>query len=123
MRVLILDASAAERDRLIDVLRWFPPLAALHQAASVEQVARIADTADIDIALVGEVDGRPQEDAVRTLAGLTPRARRIACGATDEPTTRRLRLAGAEFVVDRRLSDWKTALLLRPLFRDERRAR
>ena len=118
MNVLIVDSDGAQREQLIEVMAWFGIVEAVLQADRLAAIGAIAQRTSIAVVLVGEVDDASQGEVLREIPRLLPEARRIAYNALDLATSTMLHDAGAEVVFDRRMSNWKAALVLRPLFWD-----
>ena len=115
MRVLIADRDACHREQLIEVMTWFGRVASILQAERIEDLDHWPDHRAVDIALVGELEGKDGGESVSAIRRAFPSASIAAFGEIDPENDERVRAAGAALVFDIRSSAWKTALVLRSL--------
>ena len=115
MNILVLDSRPEVRERLIEVLSWFGGIQAVHEAGSAREVEALGSDARIDAVIVGDLPHFSPEAGVRFARMLFDSARILAASAFEFGSAihDRLLAAGAECVIDLRMSIWKNGVVLR----------
>ena len=115
MQALVIESRTEFQDTFLEVLSWFNSIKFVQLARDWDEIPDCED--GLAAIVAGEIPQRDQTELVLSLRSRFPAARIIA--AVDNPARQdieaQLRRAGADGVIDTRISIWKTGLLLREI--------